>query len=30
MNAPECARDRALLSVLYAGTLRSEEAVRLK
>ncbi|PLS84340.1 MAG: integrase [Actinobacteria bacterium] len=30
MNAPRNARDRALLSVLYAGALRREEAVRLK
>ncbi len=30
MNAPKNARDRALLSVLYAGALRREEAVRLK
>jgi len=30
MNAPKSARDRALLSVLYAGALRREEAVRLK
>ncbi len=30
MNAPKNARDRALLSLLYAGALRREEAVRLK
>jgi integrase/recombinase XerD len=30
MNAPECVRDRVLLSVLYAGAFRREEAVRLK
>lgn len=30
MNAPKSARDRALISVLYAGALRREEAVRLK
>ena len=30
MNAPKNARDRALVSVLYAGALRREEAVRLK
>jgi integrase/recombinase XerD len=30
MNAPKNPRDRALLSVLYAGALRREEAVRLK
>src|SRR5215203_1491930 len=30
MNAPKSARDRALLSVLYAGALRREEAVRLR
>jgi integrase/recombinase XerD len=30
MNAPRDARDRALISVLYAGALRREEAVRLK
>jgi integrase/recombinase XerD len=29
MNAPKSARDRALVSVLYAGALRREEAVRL-
>lgn len=30
INAPKNVRDRALLSVLYAGALRREEAVRLK
>lgn len=30
MNAPKSARDRALISVLYAGALRRKEAVRLK
>jgi integrase/recombinase XerD len=30
MNAPKSTRDQALLSVLYAGALRREEAVRLK
>jgi integrase/recombinase XerD len=30
INAPKNARDRALLSILYAGALRREEAVRLK
>jgi integrase/recombinase XerD len=30
MNAPKSARDRALVSALYAGALRREEAVRLK
>jgi integrase/recombinase XerD len=30
MNVPKNARDRALISVLYAGALRRDEAVRLK
>ena len=30
INAPKSARDRTLISVLYAGALRREEAVRLK
>ncbi|HET7479256.1 MAG TPA: tyrosine-type recombinase/integrase [Rubrobacteraceae bacterium] len=30
MNAPKSARDRALISLLYAGALRREEAVHLK